>query len=183
MHPGDLVVTVSQGNVYFGVITGAAESVKSSDARSNLRRTVKWYGSSLPLNKLPAEVTARLSAQGEVLDLTLCGDPRCTLAEHRPLPTGTATMHLPDATPELAEQLNVPIEWLQKYIDLLRDHPQLIFYGPPGTGKTYIALELAAHLTTEANVKMVQFHPPTPTRTSSRVTGRRNRSAARSASP
>lgn len=159
MHPGDLVVTVSQGNVYFGVITGAAESVKSSDARSNLRRAVKWYGSSLPLNKLPAEVTARLSAQGEVLDLTPYVATLVALAEHRPLPTGTATMHLPDATPELAERLNVPIEWLQECIDLLRDRPQLIFYGPPGTGKTYIALELAAHLTTEANVKMVQFHP------------------------
>lgn len=159
MHSGDLVVTVSQGNVYFGVITGAAESVKSSDARSNLRRTVKWYGSSLPLNKLPAEVTARLSAQGEVLDLTPYVATLVALAEHRPLPTGTATMHLPDASPELAERLNVPIEWLQECIDLLRDRPQLIFYGPPGTGKTYIALELAAHLTTEANVKMVQFHP------------------------
>jgi len=159
IHTGDLVVTVSQGNVYFGVITGAAESVKSSDARSNLRRTVKWYGSSLPLNKLPAEVTARLSAQGEVLDLTPYVATLVALAEHRPLPTGTATMHLRDATPELAERLNVPIEWLQECIDLLRDRPQLIFYGPPGTGKTYIALELAAHLTTEANVKMVQFHP------------------------
>jgi 5-methylcytosine-specific restriction enzyme B len=29
----------------------------------------------------------------------------------------------------------------------------------PGTGKTYIAQELAHHLTTEANVKIVQFHP------------------------
>ena len=49
MHPGDLVVTVSQGQVYFGIITGDPEFVKSSDERSNLRRTVKWYGSSAPV--------------------------------------------------------------------------------------------------------------------------------------
>ena len=66
---------------------------------------------------------------------------------------------MPDATDDLAARLNVPVEWLQECIDLLRDRPQLIFYGPPGTGKTYIAQELARHLTTEANVKIVQFHP------------------------
>lgn len=159
MHSGDLVVTVSQGNVYFGVITGGPEFVKSSDGRSNLRRTVKWYGSSLPLTKLPDDVTARLSAQGEVLDLSQYVATLVALAEHRQLPKGTANLHLPDATPELAERLNVPIDWLQECIELLRDRPQLIFYGPPGTGKTYIAQELARHLTTEANVKIVQFHP------------------------
>jgi 5-methylcytosine-specific restriction protein B len=159
MHPGDLVVTVSQGSVYFGIITGAAESLQSSDGRSNLRRTVRWYGSSLPLSQLPGEVIARLSAQGEVLDLTPHLATLIALAEHRQLPARSATLHLPDATPELAERLNVPIDWLQECIDLLRDRPQLIFYGPPGTGKTYIAQELARHLTTEANVKIVQFHP------------------------
>ena len=51
------------------------------------------------------------------------------------------------------------MDWLQECVELLRDRPQLIFYGPPGTGKTYIAQELAGHLATEANVKIVQFHP------------------------
>ena len=159
VHPGDLVVTVSQGQVYFGIITGDAESVKSIDERSNLRRTVKWYGSSLPLSQLPSEVSARLSAQGEVLDLTQHLATLLALAEHRQPPKGLATLNLPDATDDLAARLNVPVEWLQECIDLLRDRPQLIFYGPPGTGKTYIAQELARHLTTEANVKIVQFHP------------------------
>lgn len=159
MHPGDLVLTVSQGKVYFGSITGEAESVTSSDGRSNLRRTVKWYVTSLPLAELPTEVSARLSAQGEVLDLSQHLDTLRALAERRRPPTGTATLHLPNPTAELATRLNVPAEWLQECIDLLRDRPQLIFYGPPGTGKTYIAQELAHHLTTEANVKIVQFHP------------------------
>jgi 5-methylcytosine-specific restriction protein B len=159
MHQGDLVVTVSQGKVYSGIITGDAEFVKSSDGRSNLRRTVKWYDRSLPLADLPTEVSARLSAQGEVLDLSQHLDTLLALAERRRPTTGGAALHLPDATEELAERLHVPVAWLQECIELLRDRPQLIFYGPPGTGKTYIAQELAHHLTTEANVKIVQFHP------------------------
>lgn len=159
MHPEDLVVTVSQGQVYFGTITGPPEFVKSSDQRSNLRRTVRWYSRSLPLADLPPEVSARFSAQGEVLDLTQHLDTLAALAEHRQPPKGPASLNLPDATDELASRLNVPTEWLQECIDLLRDRPQLIFYGPPGTGKTYIAQELARHLTTGANVKIVQFHP------------------------
>ncbi|OBG41513.1 McrB family protein [Mycobacterium sp. E3198] len=159
MHPGDLVVTVSQGNVYFGIITGEPESVKSSDGRSNMRRTTKWYGRSLPLSKLPDEVVARLSAQGEVLDLSQHLPTLLALAEHRQPPEGIGAVHLPDATPQLAQRLHVPVEWLQECVELLRDRPQLIFYGPPGTGKTYIAQELARHLTAEANVKIVQFHP------------------------
>ncbi|GFG85239.1 McrB family protein [Mycolicibacter algericus] len=159
MHPQDVVVTVSQGRVYFGVITGDAEYVQSSDGRSNLRRPVKWYDNSLPLTELPDEVAARLGAQGEVLDLSQHLDTLVALAERRQPPAGTAGMHLPDATAELAERLYVPRSWLQECVELLRDRPQLIFYGPPGTGKTYIAQELARHLATEPNVKIVQFHP------------------------
>lgn len=159
MHPQDVVVTVSQGRVYFGVVTGDADYVHSSDGRSNLRRPVKWYDNSLPLAELPDEVAARLGAQGEVLDLSQHVDTLVALAERRQPPAGAAAMHLPDATVELAERLYVPRSWLQECVELLRDRPQLIFYGPPGTGKTYIAQELARHLATESNVKIVQFHP------------------------
>lgn len=159
MHPQDLVVTVSQGRVYFATITGAAEHVDSGDGRSNLRRTVKWYETSLPLAELPSEVSARMSAQGEVLDLSQHLDTLLALAERRRRPPGPGVLHLPDATKDLADRLHVPLAWLQECIELLRDRPQLIFYGPPGTGKTYIAQELAHHLATEANVKIVQFHP------------------------
>ncbi|MCB0927825.1 MAG: AAA family ATPase [Mycobacterium sp.] len=159
MHRQDLVVTVSQGKVHFGTITGDAESVTSSDGRSNLRRTVAWSDTTLPLAELPGEVAARLNAQGEVVDLSQHLDALQALAQRRHPTTGGATLRLPDATDDLATRLHVPRAWLQECIDLLRDRPQLIFYGPPGTGKTYIAQALAAHLTSVDNVKIVQFHP------------------------
>lgn len=74
-----------------------------------------------------------------------------------PTPPGGA--HLPDATVDLANRIHVGVHWLQDCIDLLRHRRQLIFYGPPGTGKTYLAQELARHVTDESKIKLVQFHP------------------------
>ncbi|WKG04634.1 McrB family protein [Mycolicibacterium sp. HK-90] len=159
MHPGDLIVTVSQGQVYFASITGDAEFVKSDDGRSNLRRTVKWHDRPLLWSDLPSEVAARMSAQGEVLDLSQHLDTLLALAERRVPTPGASSLNLPDASDDLAARLHVSREWLQECIDLLRDRPQLIFYGPPGTGKTYVAKELARYLTDQANVTIVQFHP------------------------
>lgn len=159
MHPGDLIVTVSQGQVYFASVTGDAEFVKSDDGRSNLRRTVKWHDRPLPWSELPSEVAARMSAQGEVLDLSQHIDTLLALADRRAPAPRASTLNLPDASDELATRLHVSKEWLQECIDLLRDRPQLIFYGPPGTGKTYLAKELARYLTDAANVTIVQFHP------------------------
>nr|WP_090339727.1 AAA family ATPase [Mycolicibacterium malmesburyense]CRL68236.1 ATPase [Mycolicibacterium malmesburyense] len=159
MHPGDLVVTVSQGEVHFGTITGDPVFVSSSDGRSNLRRSVKWYEHPCRLADLPDDVAARLNAQGEVLDMSQHLQTLIALAERRPSTPRTGEVHLPDASHGLAQRLHVGIDWLQDCIDLLRDRRQLIFYGPPGTGKTYIAQELARHITDKANVKLVQFHP------------------------
>ncbi|BBZ55242.1 McrB family protein [Mycolicibacterium phocaicum] len=159
MHPGDLIVTVSQGQVYFASVTGDAEFVKSDDGRSNLRRTVRWHDRPLPWVELPSEVAARMSAQGEVLDLSQHLDTLLALADRRAPAPRASSLNLPDASDELATRLHVSKEWLQECIDLLRDRPQLIFYGPPGTGKTYLAKELARYLTDAANVTIVQFHP------------------------
>ena len=159
MHPGDLVVTISQGDVHFGTITGDPYFVTSSDGRSNLRRSVKWYQHPCRVADLPGDVAVRLNAQGEVLDLSQHLETLTALAERRPPRPTHGDVHLPDATAELAQQLHVGINWLQDCVELLRDRRQLIFYGPPGTGKTYIAQKLARHITDEANIKFVQFHP------------------------
>ena len=85
---------------------------------------------------------------------------------------------------DLTNQLYLsPSDTRDNIVELFQDRPQAIFYGPPGTGKTYIARELANHLTSRGGAtKLVQFHPsyayedfvegwrPTPTGHSSFVT-------------
>ena len=159
MHPGDLVVSVSQGHTHFGTITGDAEYVTSSDGRSNLRRPVKWETRTLPSADLPLEIASRLTSQSEVVDLTGQIDTLRELMGQSRAVTPATGLNIPDADERLARRLHVPQSWLQECVDLLRDRPQLIFYGPPGTGKTYLAKELARHLAGESNVKIVQFHP------------------------
>jgi 5-methylcytosine-specific restriction protein B len=159
MHPGDLVVTVSQGDVYFGTITGDAESAESDDGRSNLRRSVRWYDQPCRWADLPSDIAARFNAQGEVLDLSQHLQALIALAERRPQKRQSGDVALPDATDDLAARLHVGVGWLQDCVQLLRDRRQLIFYGPPGTGKTYLARALAQHVTDAGNVKLVQFHP------------------------
>ena len=62
--------------------------------------------------------------------------------------------------PALAEELFLPVDFLEDIETLLKDKKQVIFQGPPGTGKTYVAQKLANHLAgSEARVTLVQFHP------------------------
>lgn len=163
MQVGDLVATTSQGQVYVGSITGPAEYVASTDARSNLRRSVTWHERGVDYGELPSEVTARLQVQHDVVDLTQQLAELETMFELggptvAPAPVPAPKLELPDATDALSSRLNVDQAWLQESIQLLRDRKQLIYYGPPGTGKTYIAMQLAKHLAGD-NVRLVQFHP------------------------
>ena len=60
----------------------------------------------------------------------------------------------------LADELYLPVEFLENIKILLEDKKQVIFQGPPGTGKTYVAKKLAEHLAGSKNrVTLVQFHP------------------------
>jgi MoxR-like ATPase len=60
----------------------------------------------------------------------------------------------------LADALLIDVHSLRKIVRLIRDKRQAIFHGPPGTGKTYVAMELAGHLTGGGDgVELVQFHP------------------------
>lgn len=49
--------------------------------------------------------------------------------------------------------------WLQELLDVLRERKQIVLYGPPGTGKTFLAREIAYHLSAPEAVRLVQFHP------------------------
>ena len=66
----------------------------------------------------------------------------------------------PNGLHSLAQDLTLPIEFLEEIETLLHDKLQVIFQGPPGTGKTYVAQKLAKHLAgSEDRVTLVQFHP------------------------
>ena len=60
----------------------------------------------------------------------------------------------------LADELHLSTEFLEEICILLDEKLQIIFQGPPGTGKTFVARELAKHLSDPSGrVTFVQFHP------------------------
>ena len=66
----------------------------------------------------------------------------------------------PTGLKELAEQLCLPDEFLDRIERQLERKRQVIFQGPPGTGKTHVAQELARWLAGgKERVTLVQFHP------------------------
>ena len=61
---------------------------------------------------------------------------------------------------DLAEELNLRVDFLRNIETLLQEKKQVIFQGPPGTGKTYVAQKLAQCLAEdEKRCQIVQFHP------------------------
>ncbi|RNL86922.1 McrB family protein [Halostreptopolyspora alba] len=166
MRTGDIVLTNDGADVYIGVIDGPPGYTASSGGKANLQRTVAWHNTGDPLDyveDLPEAAANRLTnPDATVIDLTeFLGDLEKQLGEEPEQPVTERDFVLPDADTELAEALLFDQGWLQECVDLLRDRPQLIFYGPPGTGKTYVAQELAKHLTggKPENTQLVQFHP------------------------
>ena len=60
----------------------------------------------------------------------------------------------------LAEEILLPVDFLENIERLLEDKKQVVFQGPPGTGKTYVAQKLAVCLAgSSEKVTLVQFHP------------------------
>lgn len=174
MRVGDTVVTIGDGRLHLGRITGEAVQSGSPGGLSNLRRAVAWEPDGHPYEELPEEVQQKLSVQHDVVDLTgvlesLDGlaapvgpaaptDPALQPVSERPAPR---ELVLPDVTDALTADLLVhEKEWLDDVRELLVDERQLVFYGPPGTGKTYLAMKLAEHFGGgPEQVKIVQFHP------------------------
>ena len=61
---------------------------------------------------------------------------------------------------ELADDLTLPVDFLEEIQTLLDDKKQVIFQGPPGTGKTFAARQLAVFLAgSKERVTLAQFHP------------------------
>lgn len=162
---GDTLATVDRGRVLLGRVAGDPETLVSPDGESLVVRQVEWVGGDgVALRDVPASLTPRLKVQRDVVDLTrhldkletlfgldAAADPEIVAAE----------VSLKPGTQDLADQLHVPIDWVNEVFELLNDRPQLIFYGPPGTGKTFLAQALARFQADDnvENVQLVQFHP------------------------
>ncbi|NED94778.1 AAA domain-containing protein [Phytoactinopolyspora alkaliphila] len=167
MASGDLVVTVRDGSLWIGEVTGEASYVENESPV--LTRSVDWADQLFPVEDVPTSLAADLDQQGSLVDLTGDLDALDTLIaldvgvvdEGPALPPGVEAdiPTLKQATVELSDHLNIEREWLQDALDVLQDRQQMIFYGPPGTGKTYIARELGRHVTDRDAVQLVQFHP------------------------
>jgi 5-methylcytosine-specific restriction enzyme B len=169
MHPGDLVLTTTHGEIYLGEVTGPARFAGEASAHSNLRRDVRWLNTANPVDgsQLAPPVPALLQSQAYIVDLTEAYDqlsgfvPRAApqrMTAPAPEPPKRVLAFNP-VTPAIAENLLMDQPELAKIADLLWERKQIILYGPPGTGKTYLATRLARHLTDDGAVKLVQFHP------------------------
>jgi len=165
MRVDDIVLTVRQGSVYIGLVTGEPEWVESEGDRSNLRRAVRWLRPDQPLDlvELPPPLPALTGSQDDVIDLTEALDAVERLVAERAAeqsaPPVEPELAFPTVTAELAGDLLIDLDWLTNLVELLWDRRQVILYGPPGTGKTYLAQKLAQHLTEDRAIELVQFHP------------------------
>jgi 5-methylcytosine-specific restriction protein B len=138
-------------------------------SHSNLRRSVNWFNPAKPVDgsQLQAPVPALLQSQAYIVDLTEAYEQLAALVPNGPGPKPPVViieqprrpLEFNPVTPDFAGRLLTDQTELVKIADLLWERKQIIFYGPPGTGKTYLARELARHLTDDGAVKLVQFHP------------------------
>jgi 5-methylcytosine-specific restriction enzyme B len=166
MRPGDLVLTTMHGQVYLGEVTGPARFGESGHGLSNLRRDVRWYDPSEPVDgsRLAAPVPALLQSQAYIVDLTeayeqLSGLLPVTQPPAVPPEPPKRLLAFHPVSPAVADGLLMDQAELAKIAGLLWERKQIILYGPPGTGKTYLATRLARQLTDDGAVKLVQFHP------------------------
>jgi MoxR-like ATPase len=165
MRQGDLVLTVDGDKLYVGRV--ASDPFYESDSLPGAvrRRKVDWLNGSEPASRAEVQVSypSLYSRMRTLLTVTdLKGDAAAVAAlvglGQEPEPEPPAT--LAPADEALANQVYLPVPWLQEVIDLLAEKRQLIFYGPPGTGKTFLAQRLAEHLTHNGGgLEIVQFHP------------------------
>ena len=99
-----------------------------------------------------------LDAQSIVWVLKYTGKPTPPPPDLKPKPPMDSPKTAPDLQ-ALAEELLLPVDFLEDIELLLKDKKQAIFQGPPGTGKTYAARALAERLAgSKERVRLVQFH-------------------------
>ena len=166
MREGDLVATVNGPSVYIGRIIGPPEQIDSPEHLSDRRRPVRWLNAATPATREQLTDPSRDRLSGQ-LTVTSLGPQVAEFAAFEDEPPDEPTdvevgpLVLPEPGQALADRLFLDLGWLSETVDLLREKKQLVLYGPPGTGKTFLAQEIARHLTeqTGGTYRLVQFHP------------------------
>ncbi|MGB6073489.1 MAG: AAA family ATPase [Rhodococcus sp. (in: high G+C Gram-positive bacteria)] len=174
MKPGDIVTTRINEVLHVGSIVDEPEYVNEPGSR--LRRSAQWNANVVAAADLLPPLPTLLEQQGGVVELTDAIESlrsyvaagievdELDIGEIDPTPpklTDVAVV-FPTASDALVRRTHMDRESMQEYLDLLHARRQIVLYGPPGTGKTYLAQELARHITgadDPSRVRLVQFHP------------------------
>lgn len=167
MKIDDIVAVVDGDRLHVGQITGEPE--RTQDDGGRFSRAAAWPESDpVSVAQLPQKLQVGLGQPGAIVDLTReietlmplakAGESKTEIPVQSPDTKQRVTL-LRAATAELAGNVHMDQSWLQRVIELLEDRRQIVLYGPPGTGKTFLARELAHHLTDGEAVRLVQFHP------------------------
>lgn len=159
---GDLVVTVDGADVYVGEVAG--DPIFTGEPLVTRQRAVTWMNAGSPFTRSALSATAADGLRGQltVSELTTHLSEFATLGGlEDAVDLAPPDVALEAPTQALADELLLPLEWIQETVELLNDKRQIVLYGPPGTGKTYLALELCKSLVESAGgeYEVVQFHP------------------------
>lgn len=162
MKSGDLVVTVADGELHGGEVSGPLSENPTSEPW--VEKSVSWFDTALPVEGLPPQVSSALAAPGRLVELSSLVDVLDEAFAERGGPNGheEVEQRFRLVTPEFAASLHMDAAEVERFVRALEDRKQLVFYGPPGTGKTFLARQIARHLAGADRpqaVTLVQFHP------------------------
>ncbi|WP_158299913.1 McrB family protein [Glycomyces paridis] len=164
MQRDDLVATVQDDQLWIGVLKHGAAYGPGGE----LSRNVDWYSKQpIALTGLSQSLRIELQRSVAVADISV---KLTELSQILGVETDTSEEDQEESPPPLdplnpallqglSERLHLDEAWLRELVSLVQDRKQVVLYGPPGTGKTYLAQELAEHLTDRDAVTLVQFHP------------------------
>ena len=168
VEAGDYVLTKDTGGLIHCGIVGEFTYVKDDHPCAN-RRPVSWVTKDIEESVLPGLSQKAVFKLNDVQEraifdeigrVDLLVDRKDTNADASTDPDVETESDVNPGLNSLADDLLLPLDFLEEIRTLLEEKQQVIFQGPPGTGKTYVARKLAKCLAgSQDRVTIVQFHP------------------------